>query len=94
MSRTKHFNKRLSQRGIKLELVEAAREFGTPQGDRAVLGVRECDALIKEIDRFRSVVLRARDKGGVVVVEDGSLITTYRYEGVRARTARRRPRGY
>jgi hypothetical protein len=95
MAKTKHFERRMSQRGIRQELVDLVRNFGTPQGDRTRLGRRELDAAIAEIDSLRGRLLRARDKGGIVLVEvGGDLITAYRYEGIRARSARRRPRGF
>lgn len=82
MHHTKHFTKRMNQRGISKDLTELTLELGYIHNDRYILGRREVDQELERIDERRRLLIRARDKGGVVVVaEDDSLITTYRYEG-------------
>lgn len=76
---TKHIGVRMNQRGIKGDLVRLALEFGDVEGDRYRLGRKALQSLLAELDSLRSVALKALDKGGLTVVEDGGqLITTYR----------------
>lgn len=82
MQKTKHYVKRMAQRGISKDLANLALELGYVAGDRYILGRRELDAELEQLDKRRRLLLKARDKGGVVVVaEQDALITTYRYEG-------------
>ena len=75
---THHMDIRMNQRGINAELVNLALEHGDWEGDRCKLDRNRIKKLIADIDRQRSIALRALDKGGVVVVEaDGQQITTY-----------------
>ncbi|GAM04473.1 hypothetical conserved protein [Novosphingobium sp. MBES04] len=62
-------------------LVALALDEGRWDGDRCVLDRKAIDSKLKELDRERAQLLRARDKGGVVVVHaNGCDITTYRCE--------------
>lgn len=82
MQKSKHFEQRMGQRGISKDLAELAMEIGYLAGDRYVLGRREVDVELERLDERRRLLLKARDKGGVVVVaQDDVLVTTYRYEG-------------
>ena len=82
MHTTKHFSKRMNQRGISKDLADLALELGHIHGDRYILGRREVDAELERLDERRRLLIKARDKGGVVVVaEDDALVTTYRFEG-------------
>lgn len=84
MNKTKHFNQRTSQRGIPHELAMLTVEIGRMQGDRYVLGRKEVDEELDRLDERRRLLLKARDKGGLVVVADeGAFITAYRCEGGR-----------
>lgn len=68
----------MSQRGIPRDLVELARQFGRDIDDRLVLGRKDLRGLLGELRDLERTVLKALDKGGVVVVEaGGALITTY-----------------
>lgn len=85
MNRTEHFSKRMAQRGISRQLAELATEIGDIHGDRYVLGRKRVDDELEKLDERRRLLLKARDKGGVVVVaKDGHLITTYRFDGLTA----------
>jgi hypothetical protein len=69
---------RMSQRGITGELVDLARQFGRDDHDRLVLDRKGLRELLNNVRCLERVVLKALDKGGVVVVEAGGvLITTY-----------------
>jgi len=68
----------VSQRGIPGDLVNLVRQFGRDDHDRTVLGRKDLHGLLNEVRGLERLVLKALDKGGVVVVEaDGALITTY-----------------
>ena len=68
----------MNQRGITADLVDLTYRFGDWVGDRCQLNQKAIDRRLADLDRERANLLRARDKGGVVVVEaGGSQITTY-----------------
>ena len=66
-----------------------ARDFGKTVerngAQRHMLTRKGVDATLKRLDRLRGSLLRARDKGGVVLVDghDGIEITTYRLNSYR-----------
>ena len=69
---------RMSQRGIPGDLVELVRQFGRDDEDRLILNRKDLHGLLCELRGLERNVLKALDKGGVVVVEaGGALITTY-----------------
>ena len=76
----------MNQRGIDQQLVELVNQYGklSYRGDvqKFTLSRKGVDATVRELDVIRSRLLKARDKGGVVVVEsdEGVQITTYRAE--------------
>lgn len=75
---TLHFDQRMNQRGITRQLVDLALEHGSWSGDRCILDCAILDRVIERCDELRRLALKARDKGGVVVVEaGGEEITTY-----------------
>lgn len=86
MQKTKHLKKRMSQRGLTGREINYTLEHGKIVQDKAVLGNKEIDKRIDEIDsrrreleNERSICMSIRDRGGcVVVTEDNVLITTYR----------------
>lgn len=68
----------MNQRGITADLVELAFQHGDWDGDRCQLNRKAIDRRIAEIDLERKRLLRARDKGGLTVVEAGGVrITTF-----------------
>jgi hypothetical protein len=85
---TKHIQARMSQRGIPGELIGLVRQYGRDDHDRLVLNRKELRGLLSEVRGLERLVLKALDKGGVVVVEaDGVLITTYNAESFDSRRA-------
>lgn len=75
---TKHMAARMSQRGIPRELVDLVYHYGREDDDRVVLDSRALRSLLDAARHLQRTVLKALDKGGVVVVESrGSLLTTY-----------------
>jgi len=78
---THHFEHRMNQRGMTRDLIDLALEYGEIEQDRHVLDRKRLQRLLDQHRRIERTILRAMDKGGVVVVEDnGSLITTYTAE--------------
>jgi hypothetical protein len=81
---TRHMHARMSQRGIPGTLVHLVRQYGRYHQDRLILNRKDLNALLGQLSQLKQVVLKARDKGGLVVVEaDGALITAYNLEGDR-----------
>jgi hypothetical protein len=79
--KTKHFQKRMSQRAIRDDVVAVVLEFGTPlHNGRRRLDNKTIKRELDALDRRRRALLDAQRKGGVVVVvgEEDMLVTTYR----------------
>jgi hypothetical protein len=75
---TKHMHARMSQRGISGDLVDLVRQYGRDDQDKSILGRKDLQGLLDELRRLERTVIKALDKGGVVVVESGgALITAY-----------------
>ena len=78
MDYSKHARKRMGQRGIPDRLVALTQKFGRLVGDRVILDRREARQALGELDEERALLLKAIDKGGLVVVESGDrVITTF-----------------
>ena len=78
MRLSKNFSTRMQQRGISKVMADLVLIYGRYEQDKLVLDRREIDRRLGELDQERKVLLKARDKGGVVVVaNDNTLITTY-----------------
>lgn len=89
MQTTKHMTARMSQRGIKKEMVELALEVGRIDGDRHILDQRECRAAIERLKHQQKLFEHALRKGGITVVTDGdTCITTFRTEAYSQARAR------
>jgi hypothetical protein len=85
MTKTKHFGDRIQQRGIRVKTVELARQYGIPDGDKLVLGRKQIRTRLNELDQERKELIRAMDKGGVIVVEcGGALITAYDFDSFKS----------
>lgn len=75
---TKHMDERMNHRGITRSLANLTLDYGEWIGDRCILSRNAIRARIAELDNERKAMLRALDKGGMVVVEVGGReITTY-----------------
>jgi hypothetical protein len=90
MARTRHFQQRMSQRGITLDIVDLTQQFGETQQDKVYLNRKGLLRLIENARKIERTAKKALDRGGIVVVEnDGSLITTYRFDSYDRKKARR-----
>lgn len=93
MSKTRHFQTRMSQRGITGSMLDVVLRFGVPLGDRIQFGRKGVDAALKELDELRKQLLKVRDKGGLVVVEEGGVfLTAYRLDSFSQKKAMRKSR--
>ncbi len=89
---TRHGQRRMQQRGLKLNDVDLVLRCGTDyHAGRIVLRdrdvareIRNCKRLMQKLERLR---------GSVVVIEDGHLITCYRLHGGKGRRCLREQRG-
>ena len=72
MPKTKHFNSRIQQRGILESTIEAAQKYGLPDGDKIILGKKQIDFAIKNLDKERKNLIKARVCLAMVVVIFGT----------------------
>jgi hypothetical protein len=78
MARTRHMMDRMNHRGITQDLVDLTLQHGRSQQDKYVLDRKVLQHLLTEVRERERTILRALDKGGVVVVEcENHLVTTY-----------------
>lgn len=78
MQKTKHIEKRMSQRGISSAMIDLALKYGEESGDKVILGRRSARRLLEDLRTLMKII----DKGGVAMVAQGdSLVTAYNYEG-------------
>ena len=78
MAKSKHIQRRMSQRGITNRMLEIVQDFGVIEGDKYILSCKNIDALLKKMNTLKKDFLKIRDKGGVVIVESNNTqITTY-----------------
>jgi len=84
MAKTKHIQGRMSQRGIRTELLEITKKFGKQQGDRIILSRKGAEAVLYEVDNLRKKILEVVAKGGLVLVSVEDVdITTFRLDSYR-----------
>ncbi len=88
MGKTRHIQGRMSQRGIRQELLDIALQYGEPVQDKVILGKKALQLLLNELHEIERQALKAMDKGGIVVVVSGEhLITTYNLNSYSRRKA-------
>ncbi|MES2289940.1 MAG: hypothetical protein V4530_09410 [Pseudomonadota bacterium] len=76
----------MNQRGITADLVNLTLQYGAWDGDRCQLSQKSIDRRLAEIDCEKRRLLRARDKGGLTVVEaGGTQITAYAMKKLKGR---------
>jgi hypothetical protein len=79
----------MNHRGLTQDLVDLALGYGERQNDKHVLNRKGLERLLSDLRGLERTVIRALDKGGVVVVEDtGQPITTYTAKSYNRRRAR------
>jgi len=78
MRTTRHFEERMEERGVSREMVEFVLDHGNPEKDRVVLGRKDAEVILQDLERPGRVAKRILGRGGLVVVASGdALITTY-----------------
>lgn len=86
MSKTRHIEHRMSERGTNDQLLQVTQQFAKTvvRGDveRKVLNCKNIDQFIDELDAMCRNPAQGRDIGGVVLVSslDDIKITTYRLD--------------
>jgi len=84
MSKTKHIKVRMNQRAIEQNIIDLVVKFSAIQTigsiEKYFLTKKNIDKTLRLLDRLRSRLIHAKDKGGIVLVKDsnGTEITTYR----------------
>tara|TARA_Y100001968_G_scaffold207515_1_gene190721 strand:+ start:374 stop:643 length:270 start_codon:yes stop_codon:yes gene_type:complete len=82
-TKTRHYEKRIQQRGIRPATIELALRYGLAEGeDRMVLRRKEILSALKAVDIERKNLVHALDQGGVVVAQgdNGALVTAFRFD--------------
>jgi hypothetical protein len=81
MSKTRHLQQRMSQRGITSEIIEIVTKFGHSCGDKVILTKKNCEFLSQKLATLKRTIDKMAEKGGYTVVScEGALITTYRVD--------------
>lgn len=81
MHKTHHVRQRMTQRGIKQDIVEYVLNNGMSEHDRIIIDKKEALRMLEALKDEQRLLKRILDKGGVVVVAEGNaLITTYNYQ--------------
>ncbi|MFL2482237.1 MAG: hypothetical protein ACJ0HZ_06550 [Woeseiaceae bacterium] len=85
MSKTRHIKTRMNQRAIDQKLIELVLNFGASQIRGSIckyfLSKKNIEVTLNRLDKLRSKIMRAKDKGGLVLVankDNGKQITAYR----------------
>jgi len=77
---TTHFQTRTQQRGISPAMVEMILALGqsNARGDLVLVGKKELDAVLQNLNALKRVLERMRSSGGAgVAYNDDTLITTF-----------------
>lgn len=75
---TIHAQQRMNQRGINREMMELVMEYGKIDLDKRVLGRKDAQSLLTQMQEQMKVLKKIIDKGGIVIVaENDTCITTY-----------------
>ena len=78
MAKTRHIQKRMAKRSIREAMLKMVETFGVSDGDKRVLNRKGCDAALAELEDMKKKLVKMRERGGLVLVEDdGVKITTY-----------------
>lgn len=77
--KTTHFEKRLSQRGIRQACIALTLAFGDKNGDKTTFDKKLCKKMLEELESIKKALTHIQSIGGYTVIEaDGKLITAYR----------------
>jgi hypothetical protein len=75
---------RMNQRAITQAMLDLTKRFGCESGDKTVLNRKSIEAVLKEFKKIEAELLKAKARGGIVIVEDDDTeITAYGLEKYR-----------
>ena len=78
MAKTRHIQKRMSQRNIQQEMLDIVKKFGIENGDKTILNKKGLKSALTELKRLSIFMERMQNRGGLVLVEANDLeITVY-----------------
>lgn len=82
MNLTNHAQIRMNQRGITKEMLQMVLDFGDIKNERMILNRKSLDKILQKLNEIKSKILKAKDKGGLVLImgDDNAAITTYNYD--------------
>lgn len=82
MAKTRHIQKRMSQRAINDEMLNIVKTFGVFDGcDKTILNRKCIQMALVEMNKLMRIMKTIESKGGIVLVEDGGVeITTYKLD--------------
>lgn len=84
MQKTKHINKRMSQRGITQGMIDFTLNFGEITNDKWFTNKKTLQKSIKQLEQQIKMAKRLLDKGGIVVVAaDDALLTAYDFDSAK-----------
>lgn len=84
MAKTRHIQRRMSQRGINSEMLTIVQQFGKWEGGKCILNRKACNDVLNELQKVKSDVIKMKEKGGLVLVQDDDVeITTYALDSYR-----------
>lgn len=84
MQKTKHINKRMSQRGITQDMIDFTLNFGEITNDKWFTNKKTLQKSIKQLEQQIKMAKRLLDKGGIVVVAaDDALLTAYDFDSAK-----------
>lgn len=84
MSRTRHMQRRMSQRSIGDKCVETMKTFGHRSGDKIIFNKKACQDVMTNLRSLLNTVQKMYERGGFVMVDvNGTEITTYALDSYR-----------
>ena len=84
MNYTQHADRRMNQRGISKKMTDLVLQYGKIEQDKRVLNNKDAKKLLQQLQDEIRIIMKIIDKGGMVVVsEEDSVITTYKYNSYR-----------
>lgn len=91
MRRTKHFDQRMNQRGIRNAWIPVIFLYGKKDGSRVTMDRRICQMAREEI-KAQLKIIDSIEKGGgwTIVTENDCLITAYRVDSYSRSLANRK----
>lgn len=78
MAKTRHIQRRMSQRAITNAIIKIVRMFGFRNDERVILNRKACDEALHQLEKIKKDLIKAKERGGFILIEDGDVeITVY-----------------